>query len=67
MSKNLHALAKISQYMNIRKRRMTVKAFIALKYGYCPAVWMFYSRKLNSRVNKLHERAVRIVYQDYTS
>ena len=27
----------------------------------------FHSRKLNSRVNKLHERAYRIVYQDYTS
>ena len=26
---------------------------------------MFHSRKLNSRVNKLHERALRIVYQDY--
>ena len=28
---------------------------------------MFHSRKLNSRVNKLHERALRIVYQDYAS
>ena len=28
---------------------------------------MLHSRKLNSRVNKLHERALRIVYQDYAS
>ena len=28
---------------------------------------MFHNRELNSRVNKLHERAVRIVYQDYAS
>ena len=28
---------------------------------------MFHSRKLNSRVNQLHERALRIVYQDYAS
>ena len=40
---------------------------------YCLRVWLlpidmgFHSRKLNSRVNKLHERALRIVYQDYTS
>ena len=44
---------------------MTMKAFIASEFGYCPLVWMFHSRKLNSRVNKLHERALRIVYQDY--
>ena len=28
---------------------------------------MFHSKKLNSRANKLHERALRIVYQDYSS
>ena len=28
---------------------------------------MFHSRKLNSRVNKLHERALTIAYQDYAS
>ena len=45
---------------------MTMKAFIASEFGYCPLEWMFHSRKLNSRVYKLHERALRIVYQDYT-
>ena len=28
---------------------------------------MFHSRKLNSQVNKLHERVLRIVFQDYAS
>ena len=46
---------------------MTMKAFIASEFGYCSLVWMFHSRKLNSRVNKLNERALRIVYQDYAS
>ena len=67
MIKKMPALARISQYMNIRKRRMTMKAFIASEFGYCPLVWMFHSRILNSRVNKLHERALRMVYQDYAS
>ena len=38
VSKKLHALARILQYMNIHKRRMTMKAFIASKFGYCPLV-----------------------------
>ena len=37
------------------KRRMTMKAFVASEFGYCPLVWIFDGRKLNSRVNKLHE------------
>ena len=28
---------------------------------------MFHSRKLNSRVNNIHERALRIVYKDFVS
>ena len=63
----LHALARVSQYMNIHKRRMTIKAFIASQFGCCPLVLMFQSRKVNSQVNKLHVRTFRIVYQDYTS
>ena len=46
---------------------MTMKAFIVSEFGYCLLVWMFYSRKLNIKVNKLHERALRIFYQDYSS
>ena len=46
---------------------MKMKAFIATEFGYCLLVWIFQSRKLNSRANKLHERAVRTVYQDYAS
>ena len=67
VSKKLHASARISQYMNIHKRRMAMKASIASEFGYCPLVGMFHSRKLDSRENKLHERALRIVYQDCAS
>ena len=28
---------------------------------------MFYSRKTNNRINKLHERPLRLVYRDYES
>ena len=42
-------------------------AFIASEFGYCLLIWMFHSRKLCSQVNKLHETALRIAYQDYAS
>ena len=37
------------------------------QFGYCPLVWMFHSRKLNNRINGIHERSLRIVYQDHKS
>ena len=44
VSKTFHALGRISQYTNIHKRRMTMKAFVASEFGYSQLVWMFHSR-----------------------
>ena len=63
-SQKLHALARVSNYMSQDKLRMLMKAFIESQFGYCPLVWMFHSRKLNNRINRLHERALRLVYKD---
>ena len=56
-SLKIHALARISQFMNNCKLRIVMKAFILSQFGYCPLIWMFHSRALNNRINRLHERA----------
>ena len=67
VSQKLHALARVSKFMDQDKRRLLMKAFVNSQFGFCPLVWMFHSRKLNSRINKLQERALRIVYRDNIS
>ena len=39
-----------------------MKAFFNSQFGYCPLIWMFHSRTLNKRINRIYERALRIVY-----
>ena len=63
-SQKLHALARISKYMSQDKLRLIMKAFIESQFGYCPLIWMFHSRILNNRINRLHERALRLVYKE---
>ena len=53
--------------MNLAQRRLIMNVVIFSQFGYCPLVWMFHSRKLNNRINNIHERALRIVYRDYGS
>ena len=36
-------------------------------FSYCPLIWMFHDRTKNSRITKIQERAVRIVYRDTES
>ena len=66
-SLKLHALARIAPYMNKEKLRILMKTFIDAQFNYCPLIWMFHSRTLNNKINKLHERALRLVYKDYIS
>ena len=44
-----------------------MNAFFNAQFNYCPLTWMFHSRKLNNKTNKLHERCLRIVYNNNTS
>ena len=62
--RKLNALSRIAPYMNVSKRRIIMKAFIESHFRYCPLVWMFRSRNLNNKLNRIHERALRIAYND---
>ena len=66
-SKKLHALARICKCMDIPKRKLLMNAFISSQFSYCNLIWMFHSRELENRINKIHERAIRLVYQDQSN
>ena len=38
-----------------------MNAFITSRFSYCHLVWMFHSRTLNNQINKIHEKALRLV------
>ena len=44
-----------------------MKTFVHLQFGYCPVIWMFHNITLNNKINRIHERVLRIVYRDKTS
>ena len=44
-----------------------MRAFVISQFQYFPLVWMFHSRHLNNKINRIHERALRIAYKDYKS
>ena len=44
------------------KRRILLNMFFKAQFNYCPVIWMFHSRSLNNKINRLHERCLRIIY-----
>ena len=64
-NRKLSALSRIKKYLDFNKMRILFKAFFESQFIYCPLTWMFYSRSTNNRINHLHERALRLIYDDY--
>ena len=63
-NQKLHGLARISKYVNKDKLKLIMRTFIQSQFNYCPLLWMFHSRMLDNKINKLHERALRLVYKN---
>ena len=41
-----------------------MNAFFKSQFSYSPSIWMMQSRKLNNKINRLHERCLRVTYND---
>ena len=65
VNRKLHALSRVSKYMTLNKCRILMRSFIISQFNYRLLIWMIENRGLNDKINRIHERALRIVYDDY--
>ena len=66
-ARQLNALARISNYLDIKSRKIIYQSFVASNFNYCPLVWHFCGKVNNSKLEKIQERALKIIYKDYES
>lgn len=63
----LCALKRISKYLSQEARMIIFKSFIASNLSYCNTVWHFCSKQCTAKLEKIQERGLRIVLDDYES
>ena len=63
----LNAISRITPYMDFAKRRLLVNAFFYSQFNYCQLVWMCHNQTNNNKINRLHERCLRLIYNDKKS
>ena len=63
-NRKLSTLTRVAKFLPFKKRHILFKAFIESQFKYCTLVWMFHGRQIDDKINKLHERALRIVCND---
>ena len=59
--------ARLVKLVPFERKEILMTSFIISQFSYCPQIWMFCSGKMNRKINYIHERALRLVYEDYTS
>lgn len=67
LSKQINALLRIKNNLDIKSRKTIYNSYIASNIKYCSMVWMFTSRTNLKKLDKLNERAIRMIYNDTTS
>ena len=61
-SRKLTALTRLTNILPFDKMKILMASFLISQFSYFPLIWMFYNRKTNEKINKLHERSLRILY-----
>ena len=61
-SNNINALSRVTPFMNLSKKKILMNSFLKSQFSYCPLVWMCHSPTINNKINHLHERCLRVIY-----
>ena len=56
-SRKVKALSRVyMSYMSLSKKKKLVSSFFKSQTNYSPLIWMFHSRVINNKINRLHEQ-----------
>ena len=64
-NQKLNALNRIYSFITPYQGKLLSNAYIKSFFNYCPLLWMFCGRKEISKINKIHERCMRLTLQNF--
>ena len=66
-SRQLNVLKRIGKHLTKFGRLTIYFSFIMSNFNYCPIVWHFCGETNARKIEKFQERALRFIYEDYSS
>ena len=64
VSLKLNALSRITPHLDFKKKRLLMNSFFMSQFNYCELIWMCHNRTKNNKINRVHERCLRFLYND---
>ena len=66
-SQQLNVLKRLSSFLDRLSKLTIFHTFILSNFNFCPLAWHFCTEKNSKKLEKVQERALRFVYEDYDS
>ena len=66
-SRQINSIKRFAKYPKIERRLSVYNISIQSNCSYCPLAWIFCGRKKSNKLEKLQERALRIVFDDFST
>ena len=66
-SQQINVLKRIGKFLNFESRKTIYHAFIMSNFNFCPLLWHFCSKGSTEKLEKIHFRALKFIYQDFNS
>ena len=64
VSLKLNALSRITPRLDFKKKKFLMNSFFLSQFNYCQLIWMCHNRTKNNKINRVHERCLRFLYND---
>ena len=66
-ARQINVLLRIGKHLSLETKILIYKSFIKSNFNYCPLVWHFCSKRSSDKLEKLQFRALRLVFNDFSS
>ena len=66
-NQKLSTLVRVAPFMTDFNKMVIFNFFFKGQFNYCCLLWMFSTREVNYKINRLHERGLRALLNDETS
>ena len=63
----LNAICRMGKYVGETEKKVLIQSFVHANFNYCPLVWFFTSPESLRKIERIQERALRIVFNDFNS
>ena len=66
VSNQLNAIGRTQKYLGFKEKEVLFNSFVYSNFNCCPLVWHFYSSKSLYKIERIQERALRLLHNDFT-